>query len=79
MPTVKAPAASRPAWPSEIWPGIAGQQHQRQRADRGEKDLAGEIELEWRGDERKAEQRDARTAPALTRCERVSTSAKSWA
>ena len=28
-------------------PGIAGEQHQRERADRGEKYLAGEIEREW--------------------------------
>ena len=31
---------------------IASQQHQRQRADRGEKDLAGEVELKGRGIER---------------------------
>ena len=36
--------------------GIAGEQHQRQRADRGKEDLRREIELERRGDERKREQ-----------------------
>ena len=33
--------------------GIAGEQHQRQRADRGEKNLAGEIERERRSSEGK--------------------------
>ena len=37
--------------------GIAGQQHQRERADAGEKHLAGEIELERRRDERERQQR----------------------
>ena len=40
-------------------PGIAGQQHQRERADRGEKDLAGEIEREGRRDERKRQRAPA--------------------
>ena len=37
--------------------GIAGQQHQRERADAGEKYLAGEIELERRRHERERQQR----------------------
>ena len=34
-------------------PGIAGQQHQRQRADGGEERLTGEIEIKGPGEERK--------------------------
>ena len=37
--------------------GEAGEQHQRERADRREKHLAGEIELEGGRDERKGDQR----------------------
>jgi hypothetical protein len=32
---------------------IAGQQHQRQRADDGEENLTGEIEIKGAGEERK--------------------------
>src|SRR5690242_16140258 len=48
-------------------PGIAGEQHQRERTDRGEKDLAGEIERKGRGDERKPreDQHEYRETDAL--------------
>src|SRR5262245_56032448 len=38
--------------------GIAGQQHERERADGGEEDLAGEVELEGGGDERQRQERE---------------------
>jgi hypothetical protein len=44
--------------------GVAGEQHQGQRTDAGEKNLAGEVELKRRGDEREAKQRDHEQAQA---------------
>ena len=44
--------------PERNLPGIAGEQHQRERTDAGEKDLAGEVELERRGHEREGQQRE---------------------
>ncbi len=53
MPVVKAPAAIKPGMAERDLPGIAGEQHQRQRADRGEEYLAGEIERKGRSEEGK--------------------------
>ena len=65
---MKAPAAIKPGMAERDLSGIAGQQHQRQRADRGEEHLAGEIEQKWRGDERKARERQRRKWQGATRC-----------
>src|SRR5712691_5319663 len=43
-------------------PAIAGEQHERQRADRREEELAGEIELKNRGAEREQQQHSERRA-----------------
>src|SRR5262249_59709607 len=45
--------------------GVAGEQHQRKRADRGEKNLAGKIERERRGDEREGDQRGGEEGEAI--------------
>ena len=46
-------------------PGVAGEQHQRQGADRGEENLAGEIERKGRREERKCRKRSAANAARL--------------